>query len=188
VAKIKMLCDHIIACADVWDRSGVSRVRAITRTANEIKALLDPETEVFYPKNLFKKLAELDVSKRTFNVLKNRRMIYVGDVAKLSEQDVMGLENSGRRTLNEIIEVFVDLAGVSIGMDLPNWPPAAVQELSNRLFPIEPEVESFSLAEAANSLAECVKSRDGAPSMDDVLASIRRILEDESLPWPKDQP
>ncbi len=34
--NIKELTEHIIACADLWDKSGVSRVRAITKAAEDI--------------------------------------------------------------------------------------------------------------------------------------------------------
>lgn len=44
--KILKLCDHIVACADLWEKSGVSRVRTITRTAQEIATLVNEEKKV----------------------------------------------------------------------------------------------------------------------------------------------
>jgi hypothetical protein len=38
--KVNNLCDHLVACADLWEGSGVSRVRTIKRTAEEIRALV----------------------------------------------------------------------------------------------------------------------------------------------------
>jgi hypothetical protein len=36
---IESLVEHIQACANIWENSGISRVRAITKAAEEIKDL-----------------------------------------------------------------------------------------------------------------------------------------------------
>ena len=42
VGAIKNLCQHIVDCADIWEMTGVSRVKTITRTADEIRQLVQP--------------------------------------------------------------------------------------------------------------------------------------------------
>lgn len=42
VGAIKNLCQHIVDCADIWEKTGVSRVKTITRTADEIRQLVQP--------------------------------------------------------------------------------------------------------------------------------------------------
>lgn len=37
--EILKLVEHIKACADLWDKTGVSRVHAITQAANDIATL-----------------------------------------------------------------------------------------------------------------------------------------------------
>lgn len=42
---VKQKLDHILACAELWENFGVSRIRAITRTVEDIKRQLDDEQE-----------------------------------------------------------------------------------------------------------------------------------------------
>lgn len=44
-AEIIAKLDHIKACAEVWEESKVSRVRAILRTADEISRLVQGEPQ-----------------------------------------------------------------------------------------------------------------------------------------------
>ncbi len=81
--------------------------------------------------DLFKKASELELSVRSSNCLKNDNIFYVGDLVRRTEQDMLRTPNFGRKSLNEIITVLENM-GLSLGMDLPNWPPDNIEELARR--------------------------------------------------------
>ena len=82
--------------------------------------------------NLLKKVEELELSVRSANCLKNDNIIYIGDLVQKSESEMLRTPNFGRKSLNEIKEV---LSGMSLylGMEIPNWPPDNIAELSKKL-------------------------------------------------------
>ena len=82
--------------------------------------------------NLLKKVEELELSVRSANCLKNDNIIYIGDLVQKSESEMLRTPNFGRKSLNEIKEV---LSGMSLylGIEIPNWPPENIAELSKKL-------------------------------------------------------
>lgn len=56
------LVEHIQACADIWDKAGVSRVRTITRAAAQIQLLA---TDALWEQNGFVSRAESDRARAT---------------------------------------------------------------------------------------------------------------------------
>jgi DNA-directed RNA polymerase subunit alpha len=89
-------------------------------------------TEPEFNKNLLRKVDELELSVRSMNCLKNDNIIYIGDLVQKSEGEMLRTPNFGRKSLNEIKEV---LTGMSLyfGMEIPNWPPDNIAELSKKL-------------------------------------------------------
>ena len=85
-----------------------------------------------FNKNLLRKVDELELSVRSMNCLKNDNIIYIGDLVQKSEGEMLRTPNFGRKSLNEIKEV---LNGMSLyfGMEIPNWPPDNIAELSKKL-------------------------------------------------------
>jgi len=85
-----------------------------------------------FNKNLLKKVDELELSVRSMNCLKNDNIIYIGDLVQKTEGEMLRTPNFGRKSLNEIKEV---LGGMSLylGMEIPNWPPENIAELSQKL-------------------------------------------------------
>ena len=85
-----------------------------------------------FNKNLLKKVDELELSVRSMNCLKNDNIIYIGDLVQKTESEMLRTPNFGRKSLNEIKEV---LGGMSLylGMEVPNWPPENIAELSQKL-------------------------------------------------------
>ncbi|PIV29923.1 MAG: DNA-directed RNA polymerase subunit alpha [Zetaproteobacteria bacterium CG02_land_8_20_14_3_00_50_9] len=65
----------------------------------------------------------LDLSVRSMNCLKSDDIFKVGDLVQRSEQEMLRTPNFGRKSLNEIKEVLENM-GLSLGMELENWPPA----------------------------------------------------------------
>ena len=89
-------------------------------------------TEPEFNKNLLRKVDELELSVRSMNCLKNDNIIYIGDLVQKSEGEMLRTPNFGRKSLNEIKEVFTGMS-LYLGMEIPNWPPDNIAELSKKL-------------------------------------------------------
>ncbi len=92
------------------------------------KVLKEPE----FNKNLLKKVEELELSVRSMNCLKNDNIIYIGDLVQKTESEMLRTPNFGRKSLNEIKEVLSSMS-LYLGMEIPNWPPDNIAELSKQL-------------------------------------------------------
>ena len=90
------------------------------------------QSEPEFNKNLLRRVDELELSVRSMNCLKNDNIIYIGDLVQKTEGDMLRTPNFGRKSLNEIKEV---LSGMSLylGIEIPNWPPENIAELSKKL-------------------------------------------------------
>ena len=82
--------------------------------------------------NLLKKVEELELSVRSANCLKNDNIIYIGDLVQKSEGEMLRTPNFGRKSLNEIKEVLTGMS-LYLGMEIPNWPPDNIAEMSKKL-------------------------------------------------------
>ena len=89
-------------------------------------------TEPEFNKNLLKKVEELELSVRSMNCLKNDNIIYIGDLVQKTEPEMLRTPNFGRKSLNEIKEVLSSMS-LYLGMEIPNWPPDNIAELSKQL-------------------------------------------------------
>ena len=88
--------------------------------------------EIPFNRNLLRKVDELELSVRSANCLKNDNIIYIGDLVQKTEAEMLRTPNFGRKSLNEIKEVLVNM-GLTLGMEIPNWPPENIEELAKRL-------------------------------------------------------
>ena len=89
-------------------------------------------TEPQFNKNLLKKVDELELSVRSMNCLKNDNIVYIGDLVQKTEPEMLRTPNFGRKSLNEIKEVLNSMS-LYLGMEIPNWPPDNIVELSKKL-------------------------------------------------------
>ncbi len=85
-----------------------------------------------FNKNLLKRVEELELSVRSMNCLKNDNIIYIGDLVQKTEPEMLRTPNFGRKSLNEIKEVLSAMS-LYLGMEIPNWPPDNIAELSKKL-------------------------------------------------------
>tara|TARA_B100000315_G_C14574687_1_gene587338 strand:- start:209 stop:1300 length:1092 start_codon:yes stop_codon:yes gene_type:complete len=90
------------------------------------------EAEIKFNKNLLRKVEELELSVRSANCLRNDNIIYIGDLVQKSENDMLRTPNFGRKSLNEIREVLMEM-GLNLGMDISDWPPDDIEELSKKI-------------------------------------------------------
>ncbi len=89
-------------------------------------------TEPAFNKNLLRKVDELELSVRSANCLKNDDIYYIGDLVQKTEQEMLRTPNFGRKSLNEIKEVLAQM-GLSLGMEVLNWPPEDIEEMAKKL-------------------------------------------------------
>ena len=92
----------------------------------------EKSTEPEFNRNLLRKVDELELSVRSMNCLKNDNIIYIGDLVQKSEGEMLRTPNFGRKSLNEIKEVLNGMS-LYLGMEIPNWPPDNIAELSKKL-------------------------------------------------------
>jgi len=85
-----------------------------------------------FNKNLLKRVEELELSVRSMNCLKNDNIIYIGDLVQKTEPEMLRTPNFGRKSLNEIKEVLSSMS-LYLGMEIPNWPPDNIAEMSKKL-------------------------------------------------------
>ncbi|MBO7072251.1 MAG: DNA-directed RNA polymerase subunit alpha [Acetobacter sp.] len=90
------------------------------------------EDDLPFNRNLLCRIDELELSVRSANCLKNDNIVYIGDLVQKSEQEMLRTPNFGRKSLNEIKEVLITM-GLSLGMNVPAWPPENIEDLLKRL-------------------------------------------------------
>jgi DNA-directed RNA polymerase subunit alpha len=71
--------------------------------------------------NLYKPVAELDLSVRSANCLQNAGIEFIWQLVEKTEPEMLKTKNFGRKSLNEIKEILADM-GLSLGMKLHNFP------------------------------------------------------------------
>ena len=98
----------------------------------EIQQDQDSAEKLSFNSNLLKKVEELELSVRSANCLKNDNIIYIGDLVQKSEGEMLRTPNFGRKSLNEIKEVLTGMS-LYLGMEIPNWPPDNIAEMSKKL-------------------------------------------------------
>ncbi len=89
--------------------------------------VIEPE----FNRNLLRKVDELELSVRSMNCLKNDNIVYIGDLVQKTEAEMLRTPNFGRKSLNEIEEVLNSMS-LYLGMEIPNWPPDNIVQLSKK--------------------------------------------------------
>lgn len=92
----------------------------------------EAEEKTTIPRNLLRKVSELELSVRAANCLKNDNIVYIGDLVQRTEAEMLKTPNFGRKSLNEIKQVLTDM-GLHLGMEVVGWPPENIEEMAKRL-------------------------------------------------------
>src|SRR5690606_19753858 len=98
----------------------------------ELETAAEEEGELPFNRNLLRKVEELELSVRSANCLKNENIVYIGDLVQKSEQDLLRTPNFGRKSLNEIKEVLIQM-GLELGMNVQGWPPENIEEMAKKV-------------------------------------------------------
>jgi DNA-directed RNA polymerase subunit alpha len=140
-ARVGQTTDYDKLTLEVWTNGSVVPEDAIAYAAKILKDQVDvfinfdefeepvQEGEVAGDKektelneNLFKSVAELELSVRSSNCLKNADIRYIGELVQRTEAEMLKTRNFGRKSLNEIKEILAEM-GLSLGMKLPDFQP-----------------------------------------------------------------
>ncbi len=76
---------------------------------------------------LLRPVDELELTVRSANCLKAENIYYIGDLIQRTEVELLRTPNLGKKSLTEIKDVLAS-HGLSLGLQLENWPPASLRE------------------------------------------------------------
>jgi DNA-directed RNA polymerase subunit alpha len=93
-------------------------------------AEVEEKKEPTLNENLFRSVAELELSVRAANCLQNADIKYIGELVRRSEGEMLKTKNFGRKSLNEIKEILHEM-GLDFGMRIENFPSR--EELDRRM-------------------------------------------------------
>ena len=88
--------------------------------------------QINFSVHLLTKVSDLYFSARTDNCLRNEKVIYLGDLVTLNEKQVQKFPHLGKKSLLEIKSRLATL-GLTMDMDVPEWPPANIEELTQSI-------------------------------------------------------
>ena len=76
---------------------------------------------------LLRPVDDLELTVRSANCLKAENIYYIGDLIQRTEVELLKTPNLGKKSLTEIKDVLAS-HGLSLGVRLENWPPAAIKD------------------------------------------------------------
>ncbi len=97
---------------------------------SELSSVFDdskPRSSSQFDPILLRPVDELELTVRSANCLKAENIYYIGDLIQRTENELLKTPNLGRKSLNEIKEVLAS-RGLTLGMKLESWPPAALEK------------------------------------------------------------
>jgi DNA-directed RNA polymerase subunit alpha len=145
-SRVGQVIDYDKLYLDVMTNGSVNPEMAVALSARILQDQLNPfisfeevqeekekeEEALKFDRNLLRKVDELELSVRSQNCLKNDNIVYIGDLVRKTESEMLKTPNFGRKSLNEIKEVLASM-GLRFGMEVDGWPPENIEELSKRL-------------------------------------------------------
>ena len=144
-ARVGQRTDYDKLTMEIWTDGSVKPDDALAYSAKILKeqmsifinfdeSLVEPEKdeeediEEKINENLVRSVDELELSVRSANCLKNADIRYIGELVQRSEGEMLKTKNFGRKSLNEIKDILVDM-GLEFGMNLKDWPPEDLPEI-----------------------------------------------------------
>lgn len=141
-ARVGQMTDYDKLTVEVWTDGSVKPDDAVAYAAKILKEQLtifinfdeDVEPDEELPteeaqeklnENLYRSVEELELSVRSANCLKNAGIKLIGELVMRSEAEMLKTQNFGRKSLNEIKDVLVDM-GLTLGMKLDGFPDPEV--------------------------------------------------------------
>ncbi len=91
----------------------------------------DKREELPFNPVLLRGVEELELTVRSQNCLKSANIIYIGDLVRRTEAEMLHTPNFGRKSLAELKEVLAPFS-LRFGMEITGWPPENIERLSKR--------------------------------------------------------
>jgi DNA-directed RNA polymerase subunit alpha len=131
-ARLGQTTDYDKLTVDVWTDGAVTARDAVSLSAKLLRDHLnifinmdepvEPEQEptkdeptVQVNEHLHKSVEELELSVRSYNCLKNAEILTIRELVQKTEPEMLRTKNFGRKSLNEIKEILLDM-GLNLGM------------------------------------------------------------------------
>ncbi|HEU0264184.1 MAG TPA: DNA-directed RNA polymerase subunit alpha [Geobacterales bacterium] len=141
-ARVGQMTDYDKLTVEVWTDGSVKPDDAVAFAAKILKEQLtifinfDEESEPDHVaeseedrerinENLYRSVDELELSVRSANCLKNAGIKLIGELVSKSEAEMLKTQNFGRKSLNEIKDILVDM-GLTLGMKIEGFPDPEV--------------------------------------------------------------
>ena len=141
-ARVGQITDYDKLTVELWTDGSVKPQDAVAYASKILKDQLsifinfdedvepqeeaEPEEErERFNENLYRSVDELELSVRSANCLKNAGIKLIGELVSRSEAEMLKTQNFGRKSLNEIKDILVDM-GLTLGMKLDNFPDPEV--------------------------------------------------------------
>ena len=137
-ARVGQRTDYDALTLEVWTDGSLHPQEALALGSKIIKEQLqvfinfdetiEPKEEAHVSQqvqlndNLFRSVDDLELSVRSANCLKNANIRYIGELVTKTEAEMLKTKNFGRKSLNEIKELLMNM-GLSLGMKIEGWPP-----------------------------------------------------------------
>jgi hypothetical protein len=98
----------------------------------DVKEVEKPiETVLPFDKNLLRKVDDQELSVRSHNCLQSDNIVYLGDLVRKKEVELLKTPNFGKKSLNEIRSMLQNL-NLSLGVKSGDWPPNNVEEVARK--------------------------------------------------------
>jgi DNA-directed RNA polymerase subunit alpha len=137
-ARVGQITDYDKLTVEVWTDGSVKPQDSVAYASKILKDQLsifinfdedvepqeeaEPEEErERFNENLYRSVDELELSVRSANCLKNAGIKLIGELVSRTEAEMLKTQNFGRKSLNEIKDILVDM-GLTLGMKLDNFP------------------------------------------------------------------
>jgi DNA-directed RNA polymerase subunit alpha len=137
-ARVGQITDYDKLTVEVWTDGSVKPQDAVAYASKILKDQLsifinfdedvEPQEEIEpeeererFNENLYRSVDELELSVRSANCLKNAGIKLIGELVSRTEAEMLKTQNFGRKSLNEIKDILVDM-GLTLGMKLDNFP------------------------------------------------------------------
>jgi DNA-directed RNA polymerase subunit alpha len=150
-ARVGQRTDYDKLTLEVWTDGSVTPENAVAYGAKILKEQLNlfinfeeepegaeervPEEVPALNENLYRSVNELELSVRAANCLRNASIRFIGELVQKTEQEMLKTKNFGRKSLNEIKEILMEM-GLHLGMKLDNFvPPEQVPERKEEVLP-----------------------------------------------------
>ncbi|MCP4716838.1 MAG: DNA-directed RNA polymerase subunit alpha [Deltaproteobacteria bacterium] len=136
-SRIGNITDYENLTLEVWTDGTVKPEDAIAFAAkilqNQLNLFVNFEEETEEPEekepekprfneNLYRSIDELELSVRSSNCFRNANIRFIWELVQKTEAEMLKTKNFGRKSLNEIKEILVEM-GLSLGLKLEGFTP-----------------------------------------------------------------